>query len=94
MALDAGIVANAGAVSLALAAALWALVQRREADRRVRAQYAQAASEQREQIASSLRHAGAAHLQLRTDGDWITDIVRFVIARRRFVVGAVGAGVR
>ncbi len=37
MALDAGIVANAGAVSLALAAALWALVQRREADRRVRA---------------------------------------------------------
>jgi uncharacterized protein (DUF58 family) len=63
-------------------------------DRRVREQYAQAALKQREQIARSLRHAGAAHLQLRTDRDWITDIVRFVIARRRFVVGAVGAGVR
>ena len=30
-----------------------------------------------------LRHAGAAHLQLRTDRDWITDVVRFVSARRR-----------
>ncbi|WP_375490425.1 DUF58 domain-containing protein [uncultured Jatrophihabitans sp.] len=63
-------------------------------DRKVRARYAEAAVKQREQIASSLRHAGAAHLQLRTDRDWITDVVRFVIARRRFVVGAVGAGVR
>ena len=63
-------------------------------DRRVRAQYAEAAGQQRERIARSLRHAGAAHLQLRTDRDWITDVVRFVIARRRFVVGAVGAGVR
>jgi uncharacterized protein (DUF58 family) len=63
-------------------------------DPRVRAQYAAAAGRQRERIATSLRHAGAAHLQLRTDRDWITDVVRFVIARRRFVVGAVGAGVR
>jgi uncharacterized protein (DUF58 family) len=63
-------------------------------DPRVRAQYAAAARTQRERIATSLRHAGAAHLQLRTDRDWITDVVRFVIARRRFVVGAVGAGVR
>jgi uncharacterized protein (DUF58 family) len=63
-------------------------------DPRVRAQYAAAAGKQRERIAASLRHAGAAHLQLRTDRDWITDVVRFVIARRRFVVGAVGAGVR
>jgi len=30
-----------------------------------------------------LRHAGAGHLQLRTDRDWLTDIVRFVIARRK-----------
>jgi uncharacterized protein (DUF58 family) len=63
-------------------------------DRTVRAQYAAAAARQRERIATGLRHAGAAHLQLRTDRDWITDVVRFVIARRRFVVGAVGAGVR
>lgn len=60
----------------------------------VRLRYAAAAAAQRERIAVALRHAGAAHLQLRTDRDWVNDIVRFVIARRRFVVGAVGAGVR
>jgi uncharacterized protein (DUF58 family) len=63
-------------------------------DRAVRDRYAAVASLQREAIATSLRHAGAAHLQLRTDRDWLTDVVKFVIARRRFVVGAVGAGVR
>jgi uncharacterized protein (DUF58 family) len=63
-------------------------------DRRLRSQYAAAASRQRERIATGLRHAGAAHLQLRTDRDWISEVVRFVIARRKVVVGAVGAGVR
>jgi uncharacterized protein (DUF58 family) len=63
-------------------------------DRRLRADYAAAAAGQRDRIAASLRHSGAAHLQLRTDRDWIADVVRFVVARRRFVVGAVGAGVR
>jgi uncharacterized protein (DUF58 family) len=48
----------------------------------LRQQYAAAAGEQRRQIATALRHAGAAHLQLRTDRDWLTDIVRFTIARR------------
>jgi hypothetical protein len=41
-----------------------------------------------------LRHAGAAHLQLRTDRNWLTDVVRFVIARRRFAGGVAGAGLR
>jgi uncharacterized protein (DUF58 family) len=54
----------------------------------VRARYAAAAAEQREQIATTLRHAGAAHLQLRTDRDWLTDIVRFVVAQRRALVGS------
>src|SRR3954463_16789733 len=63
-------------------------------DARVRARYAAAAAAQRAQIARSLRHAGAAHLQLRTDREWISDVVRFVVARRKFVMGAVGAGVR
>jgi uncharacterized protein (DUF58 family) len=63
-------------------------------DAGVRRRYAAAAQAQRVDIATSLRHAGAAHLQLRTDRDWLTDVVRFVIARRRFVVGSVGAGVR
>lgn len=63
-------------------------------DRVLRQKYAALAAAQRETIATSLRHAGAAHLQLRTDRDWVDDVVRFVLARRRFVVGAVGAGVR
>ena len=63
-------------------------------DRRLRARYATAAGRQRERIATGLRHAGAAHLQLRTDRDWIADVVRFVVARRKFVIGAVGAGIR
>lgn len=60
----------------------------------LRRRYAAAAAEQREAIATALRHAGAAHLQLRTDRDWLTDVVKFVIARRRFVAGAVATGVR
>ncbi|WP_375475909.1 DUF58 domain-containing protein [uncultured Jatrophihabitans sp.] len=63
-------------------------------DRQVRARYAAAAQQQRERIATGLRHAGAAHLQLRTDRDWLADVVRFVIARRKFVGAAVGTGVR
>ena len=49
---------------------------------------------QRERIATSLRHAGAAHLQLRTDRDWVPDVVRFVIARRHTVTGSDRAGAR
>lgn len=63
-------------------------------DAAVRQRYAAAARAQRAAIATSLRHAGAAHLQLRTDRDWLTDMVKFVIARRRFVIGAVGATAR
>jgi uncharacterized protein (DUF58 family) len=52
-------------------------------DRRFRERYAEAARVQRETIAASLRRAGAAHLRLRTDSDWLLDIVRFVAAQRR-----------
>ena len=34
-------------------------------------------------IAAALRRAGAGHLQLRTDRDWLMDVVRFVGERRR-----------
>jgi uncharacterized protein (DUF58 family) len=50
---------------------------------KVRQNYAAAAAAQRDRIATGLRHAGAGHLQLRTDRDWVTDIVRYVIGRRR-----------
>ncbi len=51
-------------------------------DRRLRDRYASAAKRQREAIASTIRAAGAAHLRLRTDSDWLLDIVRFVAAAR------------
>jgi uncharacterized protein (DUF58 family) len=54
-------------------------------DERVRARYAAAALAQRESIASMLRRAGADHLQLRTDSDWLSDIAKFVVTRRRGV---------
>ncbi|MER6877650.1 DUF58 domain-containing protein, partial [Amycolatopsis sp. NPDC000673] len=40
-------------------------------------------------VASGLRRAGAAHLVLRTDSDWIADMVRFVVARKRRWSGGV-----
>jgi uncharacterized protein (DUF58 family) len=52
------------------------------ADPGLRARYAQAAAAQRAEIASAIRGAGAAHLRLRTDSDWLFDIVRFVAAQR------------
>jgi uncharacterized protein (DUF58 family) len=60
----------------------------------VRKRYAQAAAAQRSRITYSLRRAGAAHLQLRTDRDWVSDVVRFVIAQRQFALAGVGSGVR
>ncbi len=44
----------------------------------LRREFAAAAAEHREQVAAALRRCGAAHLTLRTDSDWIADIVRFV----------------
>jgi uncharacterized protein (DUF58 family) len=49
----------------------------------VRRRYAEAAAHQRRRIREDLVSAGAHHLQLRTDRDWITDLVRFVELRRR-----------
>ena len=49
---------------------------------KLRARYAQAALEQRAAIAASIRQAGADHLVLRTDRDWLTDLIRFVSLRR------------
>ena len=48
-----------------------------------RARFAEGAAAQREEIAAALRRAGAGHLQLRTDRDWLMDVVRFVAERRR-----------
>jgi uncharacterized protein (DUF58 family) len=52
-------------------------------DAELRERYAAAARIQREAIATGLRRAGAAHLRLQTDRDWLVDIVRFVGEQRR-----------
>ncbi|HTZ45469.1 MAG TPA: DUF58 domain-containing protein [Jatrophihabitans sp.] len=54
-------------------------------DRGLRERYAGVARQQRVEIASMLRRAGADHLRLRTDSDWLADLVRFVVTRRRGV---------
>ncbi|WP_309229764.1 MULTISPECIES: DUF58 domain-containing protein [unclassified Blastococcus] len=52
-------------------------------DAEFRARFAAGAAEERARIAAALRRAGAGHLQLRTDRDWLMDVVRFVGERRR-----------
>ncbi|WP_158885662.1 DUF58 domain-containing protein [Amycolatopsis anabasis] len=55
----------------------------------LRKEFAAAAQAHRDQVAAALRKAGAAHLVLRTDSDWIADTVRFVVARKRRWSGGV-----
>jgi uncharacterized protein (DUF58 family) len=50
------------------------------ADRKLRARFAGAAAQRRQENADAIRRAGAAHLQLSTDRDWMRDLV--VYARR------------
>ncbi|MEB3366305.1 DUF58 domain-containing protein [Saccharopolyspora mangrovi] len=57
----------------------------------LRKEFAAAAAAHREEVAGVLRRAGCAHLVLRTDSDWIADVVRFVMARKRGWSGG-GAG--
>jgi uncharacterized protein (DUF58 family) len=61
-------------------------------DRRLRDRYAAAAAEQRSQIAAAVRRAGATQLRLRTDSDWLADIVRFVAARRHALSAGAARG--
>jgi uncharacterized protein (DUF58 family) len=58
----------------------------------LRAAFAKASAEHRAQVAAGLRGAGAAHLVLRTDGDWIADVLRFIVGRKRGWTGAAAPG--
>lgn len=42
-----------------------------------------ATAAQRARVATAIRRAGAGHIQLRTDSDWVADIARFVLGYRR-----------
>lgn len=48
----------------------------------LRERYAAAAAARQERIRHAMGQAGAAHLQLSTDRDWLVDVVRFVGRRR------------
>ncbi|KAA8969162.1 DUF58 domain-containing protein [Mycobacterium sp.] len=52
-------------------------------DSRLRDDFAKAAAAHRAEVARTIRGCGAPLLSLRTDRDWIADIVRFVESRRR-----------
>lgn len=51
----------------------------------LRDRFADAAAAQRAEVATALRRAGAGHLQLRTDRDWLSDVITFAAARKRGV---------
>lgn len=52
-------------------------------DARLRDDFAKAAAAHRAEVARTIRGCGAPILTLRTDRDWLADIVRFVESRRR-----------
>lgn len=49
----------------------------------LRREFAAAASAHRDDVATALRRVGAAHLSLRTDSDWVSDVVKFALIRKR-----------
>jgi uncharacterized protein (DUF58 family) len=52
-------------------------------DAQLREDFAKAAAAHRADVSRTIRSCGAPLLTLRTDRDWIADIVRFVESRRR-----------
>lgn len=50
---------------------------------RLRQRYAAAALARRAEVAAAVRRAGAGHVVLATDRDWVVDLARFVASRRR-----------
>ena len=52
-------------------------------DPELRDDFAKAAEAHRDEVARTFRRCDAPLLTLRTDRDWVADIVRFVASRRR-----------
>ena len=53
-----------------------------------RQRYGELAGRRREELAARLKSAGADHLVLRTDRDWVLDFVRFVSGRKARLMAA------
>jgi uncharacterized protein (DUF58 family) len=64
------------------------------ADRRLRERYAAAAAAQRAAHAAAIRRAGATHVVLSTDRDWLPDLARALGVRRRLRAAGRPAGRR
>jgi uncharacterized protein (DUF58 family) len=60
-----------------------ALHEVQTASKRFRARYAEAAEARRADVMANVRASRAGHLQVSTDRDWLLDVVRFVVAKRR-----------
>lgn len=58
-------------------------------DEQLRDDFARAAAAHRDEVARTLRRCGSPLMTLRTDRDWIADIVRFVASRRRGAMAGV-----
>jgi uncharacterized protein (DUF58 family) len=54
----------------------------------LRRSFAEQSAAHRGEVAAALRRSGAGHLTLRTDRDWIADVLRFVMGRKRGWTGA------
>jgi uncharacterized protein (DUF58 family) len=60
-----------------------ALHEVQTASKRFRARHAEAAEARRAEILTAVRASRAGHLTVATDRDWLLDIVRYVVAKKR-----------
>ncbi|MDT0214888.1 DUF58 domain-containing protein [Rothia sp. ARF10] len=49
----------------------------------IRRRYAELAATHRAAVADAVRAAGAGHVVVRTDSDWVRDLARYILTRRR-----------
>ena len=62
------------------------LVHVRTGSAALRARYAAAADQRMQQITKGIRSTGAGYLHVRTDSDWLTQVVAYATSRRRPMV--------
>lgn len=68
------------------------MIEVQTSSKKLRERYAAAAAEQRQNIQMAISRSGAEHLKLRTDDDWLVQIVKHIATRRH--IRAHAGGVR